>query len=90
MQSGEISAAGHGVQLENRKRMSLTGISAVESFNDREVTVRTADSVLVIGGEGLTVTKFNTDNGTLVVDGLIGSFKYQGAKTAGVFKKIFK
>lgn len=81
----------HSVMVENQKKASLTGISAVESFNDREVLVKAGEVSLSISGEGLNVSKFNTENGTLAVEGKINEIKYHsGQKAAGVFKKLFK
>ena len=81
----------HSVTLENQKRASLTGISAVESFNEKEVQIKTGEISLTIFGENLNVSKFNTENGTLVVDGKINEIKYHdNVKASGVFKKLFK
>lgn len=81
----------HSLNLENQKKASLTGINAVESFNEKEVQIKTGETSLTLYGEGLSVSKFNTENGTLVVEGKITEIKYHnGAKPAGVIKKLFK
>ena len=82
----------HTLTLENRIKASLTGILAVESFNEKQVSIKTdSECNLIISGDNLTVSKFNTENGTLVVEGKIFDIKYnEGAKAAGIIKKLFK
>lgn len=81
----------HSLTLENQNKASMTGILAVESFNEKQVCVKTNSSNLLIIGENLNVSKFNTDNGTLVVQGKICELKYNdGSKAAGVIKRLFK
>lgn len=81
----------HTIMIENQSKASLTGILTVESFNERQVHVKTATTSLVICGETLNVSKFNTENGTLVVEGKITEIKYnEGVKAAGVIKRLFK
>ena len=81
----------HTLTLENRNKASLTGITAVDSFNEKQVVVKMPSSNLIICGENLNVSKFNTDNGTLVVEGMISEIKYsEGGKAAGVIKRLFK
>lgn len=85
-------AAGHGITLDNRKKLNMTGIEAVESFNDKLVQVRVnANVVLAVKGTNLNVSKFNTDNGTLSIDGDVEELRYADKhKGAGMLKKIFK
>lgn len=81
----------HTLTLENQQRASLTGIISVESFNEKQVNVKTQTRYLIISGESLNVSKFNTENGTLVVEGNITEVRYtEKGKTAGIIKKIFK
>lgn len=83
----------HTLSIENRSKASLTGVTAVDSFNEKQVQAKLGTGSIVITGDGLTVAKFNTENGTLVVDGTINEIKYSdssGAKAAGVFKRLFQ
>lgn len=81
----------HTLTIENQKRASLSGIASVESFNERQIHLKTANGSLVICGENLVIAKFNTENGTLVADGNITEVKYsRGGDKAGFIKKLFK
>jgi sporulation protein YabP len=91
MQENLSAGDKHAVTVENQQRANLTGIVSVESFNEKQVSIKTMSSYLVITGENLNVSKFNTDNGTLVIDGKINEIRYsEKGKAAGVIKKLFK
>lgn len=77
------------ITLENRKRIMVTGITEVVSQIDKAVVAKTADSLLNISGSELRVTKLNLEEGVLVVDGKIDSFKYCEAQKS-FFKRVFK
>ena len=78
----------HAVTVENQQRANLTGILSVESFNEKQVSIKTMSSYLVITGENLNVSKFNTDNGTLVIDGQKNEINSSEKEGSGVIKKL--
>ena len=45
--------APHDLRLENRARLSVTGVREVESFDEESVVLHTAKGVLVIRGQSL-------------------------------------
>lgn len=59
----------HNLSLDNRKKLSVTGVVGVDSMSDKEVDILLADSRLTVKGEGLTVNKLNVDDGNLTVLG---------------------
>lgn len=81
--------------LENRERLSVSGVIDVESFNDECVIVDTELGVLIIRGEDLHINKLSLDSSELSVDGDIISCEYsdrEGSKSKGLgfFGKMFK
>ncbi|MCX7711967.1 MAG: sporulation protein YabP [Clostridia bacterium] len=81
--------------LENREKLSITGVIDVESFNDECVIVDTELGVLVIRGEDLHINKLNLDNSELNIEGEIISCEYsdsEGTKSKGFgfLGKMFK
>jgi len=81
--------------LENRERLSVSGVIDVESFNDESVIVDTEMGVLVIRGEDLHISKLNLDSSELSVEGDIISCEYsdrEGSRSKGLgfFGKMFK
>ena len=79
----------HSLMLEEQKKLSLTGILNVESFNEKEVYLKLADNMLNITGANLNVEKLNVEDGTLTVMGEIGTIRYSGARQS-LLKRIFK
>ena len=59
----------HNLLLEDRKKLKLTGVTDVDSFDDGAVTAYTVAGELQIAGEGLRVLSFNNDLGELLLEG---------------------
>lgn len=81
--------------LENREKLSISGVIDVESFNDECVIIDTELGVLVIRGEDLHINKLNIDSSELNIEGEIISCEYsdrEGSKSKGMgfFSKMFK
>ena len=67
----------HDVLIKSRKRMEMTGVSDVSSFDETEIIVLTSGSDVSIEGENLKIERFNSENGELVLNGTItGLFYY--------------
>ena len=82
----------HEITLSNRKKMSLTGVTDVISFNDDRVDLKTNMGTLVIKGKGLNINKLNTDSGNLDVTGEVQLLEYVNRrdKGTGMFGGLFK
>lgn len=80
--------------LENRERLTVTGVIDVESFNDENIIVDTELGILTIKGEDLHISRLNLDNSELNVEGDIVSFEYSESesrsKGLGFFSRMFK
>ncbi|MCR4436479.1 MAG: sporulation protein YabP [Clostridiales bacterium] len=81
--------------LENREKLSISGVIDVESFNDESVVVETEMGILVVRGENLHISKLNLDSSELNIEGDIDSCEYndrEGSKSKGLgfFSKMFK
>ncbi|MDR1564134.1 MAG: sporulation protein YabP [Oscillospiraceae bacterium] len=83
----------HNLILENRKALTLTGVSDVGSFDDQVIEVKTDLGELVIKGEGLHISKLSLETGDLSVEGEIGqlSYSYAPKKSGGsVLSRLFQ
>lgn len=81
----KLEIAQHNVILENRERMSISGVSEVISFDEREITLVTNGGVLSVSGEELHVEKLNLELGELSVEGRIEAVIYQDDRRRGGF-----
>ena len=69
----------HTLMLDNRSKLSLTGVEDVSGFNEEAVSVRTTDGTLIIRGSGLHIDRLNLETGDVYVDGSIDSMQYLGS-----------
>ena len=80
--------------LENREKLSISGVLDVLSFDDQVVIVETELGLLTIKGENLRINKLSLDTSEVVVEGQIYNLSYSendfDKKSTGFFNKIFK
>ncbi|MCC8168877.1 MAG: sporulation protein YabP [Oscillospiraceae bacterium] len=80
----------HSLVMDNRRKISLTGVDEVESFSESAVTLKTCMGGLIIKGKSLTINKLNTDTGELDVNGEVSSIQYTAKKSESLFSGLFK
>lgn len=79
--------------LENREKLSITGVTDILTFDEDEIVLDTEHGILEIMGSDLKVEKLSLDSGEILARGFINSVNYAGEKhekTSGFFKNIFK
>ncbi|HHV93030.1 MAG TPA: sporulation protein YabP [Firmicutes bacterium] len=84
----------HQVTLQNREKLSIDGVTHVESFDDMEIVLQTDAGTLVIRGEGLHIKELNIDSSNLAVTGHVTAMEYTDEagdkKGRGLLGKLFK
>ena len=81
--------------LENRQKLSISGVVDVLSFDDQVVIVETELGLLTVKGENLRINKLGIDTSEVIVEGEISSLNYSDAKgtdkgKSSIISKIFK
>ena len=80
--------------LENRGKLSISGVLDVLSFDDQIVIVETELGLLNVKGENLRINKLSIDTSEVIVEGDIASLAYSekdyDKKGTSLFGKIFK
>ena len=80
--------------LENRGKLSISGVLDVLSFDDQVVILETELGLLTVKGENIRINKLSIDTSEVIVEGDISSLSYsdkENEKTKGSFiNKIFK
>jgi sporulation protein YabP len=80
--------------LENRGKLSISGVLDVLSFDDQIVIIETELGLLTIKGEDLRINKLSIDTSEVVVEGDIYNMGYSekemDKKTGSLLGKIFK
>jgi sporulation protein YabP len=82
----------HKLVLEGRKKLSISGVREVESFDDTAVVLQTNKGTMIIRGEGLHLQMLSLDGGQVSVDGLVDSIQYENdVQSAGsFFSRLFR
>ena len=62
--------------LENRGKLSISGVLDVLSFDDQVIMVETELGLLTIKGENLRITKLSIDTSEVIVEGNIAYLAY--------------
>lgn len=80
--------------LENRGKLSISGVLDVLSFDDQVVIVETELGLLTVKGEDLRINKLSIDTSEVVVEGDILGMNYSekelDKKGGSLLGKIFK
>lgn len=66
----------HHAILENREKLMLSGVTAVDSFDDRAVILYTQLGELVILGRGLHMQQMSVETGEVTVEGEVQALRY--------------
>jgi sporulation protein YabP len=82
----------HNIILESRRRLSVSGVTDVDKFDEDVVHIYTSLGELTIKGSDLHVSDLSTDTGEMNIEGHIDSVIYGEARTSplSLFGKIFK
>ncbi len=72
----EKNAASHTMILENRRSLSLSGVTDVDSFDEREIILYTRLGELTIVGRDLHINAVSVESGNMTVEGDIWSLCY--------------
>ena len=80
--------------LENRGKLSVSGVNDVLSFDDLVVMVDTELGLLTVKGENIRINKLSLDTAEVIIEGEISSLAYsqnkQEKSTGTILSKIFK
>lgn len=66
----------HAVAMENRERMTLTGVEDVSGFDENTVVLTTSMGELTVRGEALHIERIDLELGCLELDGHIRELSY--------------
>lgn len=81
------------VMLQNREKLTVSGVLDVASFDDENVALETELGGIMIKGSDFRINKLNVDIGELVIEGQIDSFFYgdgYAKNKGGFFARMFR
>ena len=82
----------HSVTIEDRGKMTVTGVSDVDSFDEQTMIVYTDMGELTVRGKGLHISRLNTETGELNITGTVSAIAYTDdrAKSTGFLNRLFR
>lgn len=82
------------LNLENRKKLTISGVVEVISFDEIKIDLTTNLGNLTIKGEVLKMNKLDVQNGDVIIEGNITSMIYNGKVTKksneNIIKRLFR
>ena len=81
----------NNLMLEGRKKLTVSGVEEVESFDENEIAMRTGEGALIVRGEGLRIDRLNVDGGDVNVLGRISELRYEepAPERGGFWARLF-
>ena len=81
----------HTVNIDDRERITLSGIQDVLSYDDESVVMQSVLGQLTLDGEDLNIVKLNLDEGEVCVRGKLNALYYMEQQKGGTFlSRLFK
>lgn len=71
----------HKLTLNERKKLTMTGVTEVVSFDDTAVVLQTNLGTLEVQGQELKLKTLSIDGGQVAVDGQISALIYEEPRT---------
>ena len=80
----------HKMTLLGRKKLTMTGVEEVVSFDETAVVLKTALGDLVIQGSGLQLKELSPQGGQMAVEGNVSALSYEEPREArGWVRRLF-
>ena len=79
----------HKLTLNERKNLTITGVTEVVSFDEGTVILKTGLGTLIVQGKDLQLKTLSLDGGQVAVDGQIASLHYEEPR-GGLMSRLFR
>ena len=85
----EVPALPHGLRLEGREKLSVTGVQDVSGFDESTVLLETGLGELCIRGEGLHIERIDLNTGALELQGKVKELSYDEPARGSLLSRLF-
>ena len=79
----------HRLTLAERKKLTVTGVTEVISFEDTLVTLQTGMGLLTVQGSQLQLKNLSLEGGQVEVEGTISALSYEEPRQGGWLSRLF-
>lgn len=79
----------HKLQLNERKKLTMTGVTEVVSFDEAAVVLQTSMGLLIVQGQQLQLKNLSLEGGQVAVEGDINALSYEEPRQGG-WRRLFR
>ena len=80
----------HKLTLNERKSLTMTGVTEVVSFEESAVVLRTGLGTLMVQGQELKLKTLSLEGGQMAVDGHISALIYEEPREGGFWQRLWR
>lgn len=82
----------HTVTVEDRRNLTITGITDIDSFDEQLVAVFTDAGELLVRGSSLHINRIDIESGEIALEGDIMSLEYTDniSQKSSLWERIFR
>ncbi len=82
----------HCLSMQDRAKITLTGVKEVDSFDEQTITLSTDFGELSIKGSSLHIGNLSTDSGEMSIEGKVDALIYTDdlPRQNGFFGRVFR
>ena len=73
----------HRLTLNERRQLTVSGVSEVVSFDENMVVLRTGMGLLMVQGKELQLKNLSLEGGNVAVEGSVAAMQYEEPRSAG-------
>lgn len=89
----KVPGKGQRIVMEDRSKLSLSGVLRIQAFDPREILLETALGTLSIKGEQLGIKQLELQNGNVEIEGRVDAMIYhknQDSMRPSIWNRIFR
>ena len=80
----------HKLTLNERKSLTMTGVTEVVSFEETLVVLKTSLGLLTVQGQELKLKTLSLEGGQVAVDGHIAALVYEEPREGGLWQRLWR
>lgn len=81
----------HKLQLNERRQLTMNGVTEVVSFEDTAVVLQTSLGTLIVQGRELQLKTLSLEGGQVAVDGSVSALIYEEPRQpGGGWRRLFR
>ena len=80
----------HKLTLNERKSLTMTGVTEVLRFDETAVVLRTAMGLLTVQGQDLKLKTLSLEGGQVAVDGQIFALVYEEPREDSLWQRLWR